>query len=77
MFLRIVSQVKFWRSVMALSLGFALVVVLIKGVLTQGDFMSFLKSWKNLTGLILGALIYGFFAVYGRFYKHYKSQRRS
>jgi len=50
---------------------------LIKGLLTQGDFVSFLKSWKNLTGLILGALIYGFFSAYGRFYKHYKSQRRS
>tara|TARA_B100000927_G_C16175345_1_gene353130 strand:- start:70 stop:303 length:234 start_codon:yes stop_codon:yes gene_type:complete len=77
MFLRIVRQAKFWRSVVALSTGFALLFVLIKGALEQRNFFVFFTNWRNIFGLFFGAFVYGFFVAYGRFYKHYKSQKLS
>lgn len=77
MFITIVSKFKFWRSVLALALGFALIFLVVKGFLAEGPFFSFFLSWRNVLGLTLGSVVYGFFAAYSRFYKHYKSHNRS
>ena len=77
MFSTIVSKFKFWRSVLALAIGFALIFLVVKGLLSGGSFFSFFLSWRNVLGLTLGSVIYGFFAAYSRFYKHYKSHNRS
>ncbi|HBB48271.1 MAG TPA: hypothetical protein DCZ44_01410 [Flavobacteriaceae bacterium] len=76
MFYSIVSQTKFWRSVLGLALGFAVIFIVIKGLLAQGSFLIFFNSWRNVLGLILGSLIYGFFAAYSRFYKHFKARKQ-
>lgn len=76
MFFSIVSQFKFWRSVLGLATGFALIFLVIKGILAQGAFMVFFDSWRNIVGLMVGSIIYGFFAAYSRFYKHYKSRKK-
>ena len=75
MFYSIVIQAKFWRSVLGLALGFSFIFVLIKGILAHGAFLLFFESWRNVVGLITGSIIYGFFAAYSRFYKHFKSQK--
>lgn len=77
MFYTIVSKFKFWRSVLALAFGFALIFLVVKGFLAQGSFFSFFHSWRNVLGLSLGSLVYGFFTAYSRFYKYYKSHNRS
>ena len=77
MFISIVSKFKFWRSVLALALGFALIFLVVKGFLAEGPFFSFFLSWRNVLGLALGSIVYGFFTAYSRFYKHYKSSNRS
>lgn len=77
MFITIVSKFKFWRSVWALALGFALIFLVVKGFLAEGPFFSFFLSWRNVLGLALGSIVYGFFTAYSRFYKHYKSHNRS
>lgn len=77
MFITIVSKFKFWRSVLALALGFALIFLVVKGFLAEGPFFSFFLSWRNVLGLALGSIVYGFFTAYSRFYKHYKSHNRS
>jgi hypothetical protein len=76
MFYSIVLQTKFWRSVLGLALGFAVIFLVIKGFLARGDFFIFFGAWRNVVGLILGSIIYGFFTAYSRFYKHYKSQKK-
>jgi hypothetical protein len=76
MFLSIVTQSKFWRSVLGLSAGFAVIFVVIKGILAHGSFLAFFDSWRNVLGLATGSIIYGFFAAYSRFYKHFKSRNK-
>lgn len=76
MFYSIISQAKFWRSVLGLAAGFAVIFVVIKGILAQGAFFAFFDAWRNVVGLSLGSIIYGFFTAYSRFYKHYKSQKK-
>lgn len=75
MFYSIVSQPKFWRSVLGLAMGFAFIFLVIKGVLAQGDFFAVFGSWRNVLGLALGSVIYGFFVAYSRFNKHFKSRK--
>jgi hypothetical protein len=77
MFVSIISQLKFWRSVLVLAFGFAFIFIVIKGLVTQELFSQFFESWRNILGLILGSTIYGFFAAYSKFYRHYKRLNRS
>lgn len=84
-FKKIINDKSFWKSVIFLGLGFAIIYQVITMLLEYGgfNFSAFYEEklagdqWiRFLIGTVLAAFIYGFIVSYGRFRSQIKKQER-
>lgn len=82
-FKRIINDRRFWKSVLGLGLGFAVIYQVITMLLEYGGF-HFSQFYEDklagnqwirfLIGTVLAAFVYGFIVSYGRFRSQIKKQ---
>ena len=69
MFKKIINHKGFWKSVLSLTIAFALVFILIKWAI-DGFKMSFFTESdpvRFIVGVLLAGFVYGFFVTFGKF----------
>ena len=78
MFQKVISHKGFWKSVISLTIAFALIFTLFKWILAGFDmtFFSEINMLKFLAGVFFAGFVYGFFVTFGKFRSKLKSKEQ-